>query len=256
MAVDESVWRRYREKPDHQTREILFLEYASLVRHVASKMAALLPKHVERDELISYGILGLLEAIGRFDPERKVKFETYATARIRGSILQELRRLDWVPRSTRHKAHVLENAVTRLENQFGRPATDEEIADIMGLSLRRFHQLVDEVKGTTLLSLDSIMEETDGAAWSMVPPSAPGLGYRDPSSDIEVSEMRSILARAIDNLPDQERLVIALYYYEDMTLREIADVLGVSESRVSQIHTKATTRLRGRMRRAEAGLVS
>jgi len=256
MAVDESIWRRYREQPDEETRELLFLEYVSLVRHVASKMAALLPKHVEREELVSYGILGLLEAIGRFDPGRNVKFETYATARIRGSILQELRRLDWVPRSTRHKAHVLEDAVTRLENKFGRPATDDEVAEAMGLSLQRFHQMVDEVRGTTLLSLDSIIEETDGAAWSMVPPTAPGQGNQDPSSGIETNEMRSILARAIDNLPDQERLVIALYYYEDMTLREIAEVLGVSESRVSQIHTKATARLRGRMRRAEAGLVS
>lgn len=256
MAVPDALWRQYRKKPDNATRELLFLEYAPLVRHVASKMAALLPKHVDREELISYGILGLLEAIGRYDPDREVKFETYATARIRGAILQELRRLDWVPRSTRHKAHQLEDAVTRLENKLGRPATDEELAEAMGLSLERFHQLVDEVKGTTLLSLDSIIEDTDGAAWSMIPPNAPGRGDQDPSAHIEHDEMREILARAIDRLPDQERLVIALYYYEDMTLREIAEVLGVSESRVSQIHTKAAARLRGRVRRAEAGLTS
>lgn len=242
------LWRRYKEHGDEQARERLVLAYAPLVKYVAGRMASGLPAHVEEADLISYGLLGLIAAIERYEPEREIKFETFAITRIKGSIIDELRSLDWVPRSVRARAREIERVNAKLENQLQRPPTDQEMADALGISVEEFQESLLQISNSSIVALDELWTVSDSSGDqvslldTLQDPSAV-----DPAQEMDTAEMRDRLAEAISRLPEREKLVIALYYYENLTLREIGEVLGVTESRVSQLHTKAVLRLKSRL---------
>jgi RNA polymerase sigma factor for flagellar operon FliA len=219
------------------------------VKYVAGRMSNGLPSHIEESDLISYGLLGLIGALERFDPSREIKFETYAIARIKGSIIDELRSLDWVPRSVRSKAREIEKVIALLETRLHRAPSDDEIAQELGMQDDEFQATLSQISNTSIVALDELwaISGSDGDTAALIDtiedPKA-----RDPSRMLDVTEMKSRLASAIDALPKREKIVIALYYYENLTLREIGEVLGVTESRISQLHTKAILRLKGRLR--------
>lgn len=250
------LWRQYKRKHSARAKELLILEYLPLVKYVAGRLAIGLPPSVEMDDLIGSGTLGLLAAIERYDPSRDNKFSTYAIARIRGAMLDELRSMDWIPRSVRKKARQVEDAYTRLENRLRRPATDEEVAKELSISVGEFFEMLDEVRGTSLVSLDDNLSPKDGGSTTRIHDTVQDDKQIDPGAAIEVEKMRDVLENALDMLPERDRLVIVLYYYEELTLKEIGQALGVSESRVSQIHTKAILRLRGRLRTERESLLS
>ncbi|HEY8426527.1 MAG TPA: RNA polymerase sigma factor WhiG [Limnochordales bacterium] len=239
------LWKRYKKSRDPELREQLILEYAPLVKYVAGRLAVMLPPHVEFDDLVSYGIFGLVEAVERYDFERGVKFETYAAARIRGAIIDGLRSADWVPRSVRQKARALEKELVRLESHLGRAASDDEVAQALGMTVQEYDRLLAELSGASLVSLDEVWvadpeEESQLRLLETVSDSA----APSPEESLEERELERLVAEAIDHLPERERLVLALYYHEGLTLKEIGRVLGVTESRVCQIHTKAILRVR------------
>jgi RNA polymerase sigma factor for flagellar operon FliA len=207
-----------------------------------------LPAHVALDDLISAGVLGLIDAVDKFDPGKKVKFKTYAEFRIRGAILDELRSMDWVPRSVRRKSTQLENVYNRLQNRLGRPATDEEVAEELGVGLDEFFQLLDQVKGINLLSLDDQESPLNNLDTDQVMEALGRSEREDPLALLGLAELQSQVAAAISGLPEKEKLVVSLYYYDELTMREIGEVLGYTESRISQMHTKAILRLRARLR--------
>ncbi len=242
------LWTEYRRDQSTGIRDVLIENYLYLVKYVAGRMAMSVPPSVEIDDLVSAGVVGLMDAIEKYDPARDTKFETYAVARIRGAIVDDLRSLDWVPRSVRRKARMLEEAYAYLENELGRAAADAEIANRLNISLSELRTMVEEIVSAGLLSLDDFVGGQEGEKASRVIDLVCARDGVSPSSSIEREQMRDILAEAIMKIPDKERTVVALYYYEDMTLKEIGRTLGVSESRVSQIHTKAMLRLRGRLR--------
>lgn len=249
-STQEELWQDYQQTRSRAAREALLLKFSPLVKYVAGRVAIGLPPNVEFDDLVSFGIFGLMDALEKFDPDRGIKFETYAISRIRGAILDGLRSNDWVPRSVRQKARELERACADLENKLGRSATDAEISQAMNLTLDQFHGLLNEVSCTTLTSLDELWlvhsnDEESVRVMDLVKDSE----SNDPISLVEVEEVKEQLADAIAKLPERERLVVALYYYEGLTLKEIGEILDISESRVSQIHTKAIFRLRGRLSR-------
>ena len=250
----EHVVRTFVERSDRTRRapqkvkQAVLTQYAPLVKYVVSRIAAGLPKNVDQEDLFSAGVLGLLDALEKYDAVKGTKFETYAVWRIRGSVLDELRSLDWASRSTRRKAREIEEVCRTLDQKFGRAATEGEIARAMGLPLPEYLHLLDEIKGTVLLSLDKAAhgdDEDSGTLGECLELSV----EEDPLAVIESQQDREALADIINQLPEQERLVIALYYFEEMTLREIGETLAISESRVSQVHTSALTRLRGRVRK-------
>ena len=256
MSVDktaqseDTLWRDYLTSKSPATREAIILKYAPLVKYVAGRVAIGLPSNVEFDDLVSFGVFGLMDAIEKFDLSRGIKFETYAIARIRGAILDGLRSNDWVPRSVRQKARELERVCAELENRLGRSATDQEISDAMSISIQDFYQLLSEVSCTTLSSLDELWmvhstEDDSVRVLDLVKNNE----SEDPLHQVEIEEVKQTLANAIESLPERERMVIALYYYEGLTLKEIGEIMEISESRVSQIHTKAIFRLRGRLNR-------
>ena len=241
-------WEAWRFSGDLAIREQLLSRYLPLVRNVAGRMALGFPKSVELPDLVSTGVIGLMEAFKNFDPERGVKFETFAVPRIRGAILDELRSLDWVPRSTRAKAREIDRSTHRLENKFGRIPTKTELAADLKLSMSELHDALDDVSGTTILSLDEMVYREED---NRQVPRVETLECRNTESvlgDIERQELRAFLINSISNLTEQEKLVIAMYYYEELTLREIGETMGISESRVSQIHTKSVGKLRGMVR--------
>ena len=248
-AQARELWRRYKEEGDQNARDRLILAYAPLVKYVAGRMSSGLPAHIEEADLISYGLLGLIGALERFDPAREIKFETYAIARIKGSIIDELRSLDWVPRSVRSKAREIEKAISVLEARLHRAPTDDEIASALGMRPDEFQQTLTQISNTSIVALDELwsISGSDSDASSLID-TIEDPKSRDPSRMLDLSEMKARLAAAIDALPKREKIVIALYYYENLTLREIGEVLGVTESRVSQLHTKAILRLKGRLR--------
>jgi RNA polymerase sigma factor for flagellar operon FliA len=243
------LWRSFKEEGDQQARDRLILAYAPLVKYVAGRMSSGLPTHIEEADLISYGLLGLIGALERFDPGREIKFETYAIARIKGSIIDELRSLDWVPRSVRAKAREIEHACALLENRLQRVPTDDEIAQELRISVDEFQHALTQISNTSMVALDELwaISGSDGDTASLID-TIEDPRSRDPSRMLDLSEMKGRLALAIEALPPREKVVIALYYYENLTLREIGEVLGVTESRVSQLHTKAILRLKGRLR--------
>jgi RNA polymerase sigma factor for flagellar operon FliA len=252
----DHLWVRYKDKADPAIREKLIFEYLSLVKFVAGRLAIVLPPTVQMEDLVSSGILGLIDAIEKFDPRRDTRFKTYAIMRIRGAILDELRALDWVPRSTRRKARQLEEAYAHLERELGRAASDDEVASRLHISTRAFHGLLSEVSSACLLSLDGFVSQLEGDDTTRMGDNLADPTALQPSSKLEGMEVRDILAGSIEALPERERDVIALYYYEELTLREIGALLNVSESRVCQIHTKAILRLRGRLRNHRECLVT
>jgi RNA polymerase sigma factor for flagellar operon FliA len=229
-------------------RQELLNHYLPLVRNVAGRLAMGFPKSVEVTDLVNTGVIGLIEAFANFDPTRGIKFETYAVPRIRGAILDELRSLDWVPRSTRAKSRELDRASTALECKLGRKPSHHELAKFMNVTLDEFSSTLDDVSSATLLSLDELIYREED---NRQVPRVETIECKSKNSvlgEIEEMELRSYLAVAISNLTEQERLVIALYYYEELTRKEIGEVMQISESRVSQIHTKAVTKLRNLVR--------
>ena len=246
--VTERDWSRYQRQKSDETRKDLLSKYIPLVRNVATRMAMGFPRSVELSDLVSTGVIGLIEAFSNFDPDRGVKFETYAVPRIRGAILDELRALDWVPRSTRAKSREIERAHMALENDLGRPPEKSELARHMKLSLEELHNALDDVSGTGMLSLDEVIYREDD---NRQVPRIETVIDRETLTvlgEIEKKELKSFLGVAMDRLTKQEKLVIALYYYEELTLKEIGEVMSISESRVSQIHTRAVVKLRGMVR--------
>jgi RNA polymerase sigma factor for flagellar operon FliA len=245
------LWRRYKNDADERARERLVVAYAPLVKYVAGRMASGLPPHVQEADLISYGLVGLISAIDRFDLEREIKFETYAITRVRGAIIDELRSLDWVPRSVRASAREIERANARLEHTLHRAPTDEEMAAELHVSVSDFQGTLLAIANSSVVALDELWTGADASGDqvslldTLEDPSAP-----DPAHAVDQRSRREMVADALARLPERERLVIALYYYENLTLREIGEVLGVSESRISQLHTKAVLRLRSHMQEA------
>jgi RNA polymerase sigma factor for flagellar operon FliA len=247
----KELWRRCKEDGDERARERLVVAYSPLVKYVAGRMAAGLPSHVEEADLISYGLIGLIGSIERYEPDRDIKFETYAVQRIRGAIIDELRSLDWVPRSVRAKAREVEKAHSELENKLGRAPNEEEMADELGVSIEDFRTTLLEIANSSVLALDDLWSasDPDGGQVSLLDTISDPNAV-DPEAAIDTAELKDRLAEAIESLPDRERLVIALYYYETLTLREIGEVLGVTESRVSQLHTKAVLGMRSHLQNA------
>lgn len=233
------------DEVDHLDREALITECLPLVKFVAHRISARLPAHVEVDDLVHSGILGLMDAIKKFEPDRGVKFKTYAEQRIRGAILDGLRDLDWVPRSLRRKKKDIENAYHELEQQFGRAATDEEVAVHLGVSLEELHKSLDDLNGVTLGAFADAGEDGEGENLiSFVPdPDA-----EDPHVTLQAREVRALLKDAVDKLPTKERFVVQLYYFDELTMKEIGTLLNITESRVSQLHTKSMLRLRGKLK--------
>jgi RNA polymerase sigma factor for flagellar operon FliA len=240
----ERLWERFREG-SAESRERLILHYAPLVKYVAGRLGAGLPQTVEQADLVSNGMFGLMDALDKFDPERNVKFETYAIPRIRGAILDELRAMDWVPRSVRFKARELDKANTELEAELKRPPTDEEVADRLGISIAEFQEVLTQISLVSVMALDEVVRggEERGEPRSLLDTLADAASG-DPTAELEGQEMRGILAAAINSLSEREKVVITLYYFEGLTLSEIGEILGVTESRVCQIHTKAVSGLR------------
>ena len=224
--------------------------YFPLVKYVVDKIAAGLPKSIERDDLINTAMIGLFDALEKYDESRGTKFETYAIWRIKGAVLDELRSMDWASRTTRRKARTIEQACQRLDQKLGRAATEQEMADEMKLSLHEFLRLLEEVRGTVLLSLDQAMQVDDDHDLAGLADVIEDKSALNMLEELEDAEYRDKLLELINHLSEQERLVVALYYYEEMTLKEIGMALRISESRVSQIHTKAILRLKGRLHRA------
>ena len=242
------LWRRYKASGSDRAREQLVVAYSPLVKYVAGRMSSGLPAHVEEADLISYGLIGLINAIERFEPEREIKFETYAITRIKGAIIDELRSLDWVPRSVRARAREIERANSKLEHELERAPTDEEMAVALEMEVEEFQEALLQISNSTVAALDELwtVSDSSGDAVSLLDtihdPDAP-----DPAAVMDQTDLKDRVAEAIARLPEREKLVVALYYYENLTLREIGEVLGVTESRISQLHTKAVLRLKSRL---------
>jgi RNA polymerase sigma factor for flagellar operon FliA len=244
----QSLWQELRRTGDKTVRDRLILTYAPLVKYVAGRLGSGLPAHVDEGDLVSYGLLGLIGAIERFDPDRDIKFETYAISRIKGSIIDELRSLDWVPRSVRSRAREIERAIGELEARLGRAPTDEEIAEKVGITEVELNDSLSDISRSSIAALDELwtISGDTGDQVSLLDTIEDTEGPQ-PQTALAQTEMREALGEAIARLPEREKLVVTLYYYEELTLREIGEVLGVTESRVSQLHTKAILRLKARL---------
>jgi RNA polymerase sigma factor FliA len=248
----QSLWLEFRRTNDKAIRDRLILTYAPLVKYVAGRLGSGLPAHVDEGDLVSYGLLGLIGAIERYDPGRDIKFETYAIARIKGAIIDELRALDWVPRSVRSRAREIERAIGELESKLGIAPTDEQIAQKLGITVEELEDSLTDISRSSIAALDELWSVSgDGDQVSLLDTIEDTTGPR-PAEARDAAEMREALADAIARLPEREKLVVTLYYYEELTLREIGEVLGVTESRVSQLHTKAILRLKARLAGATA----
>jgi len=243
----QALWQDYRKSRDQALRDRLILTYAPLVKFVAGRVGASLPAHVDEQDLVSYGLLGLIGAIERFDPDREIKFETFAMARIRGAIIDELRSLDWVPRSVRTRARQIERAIALLERELMRAPTDEEIAKKLGITGDELEENLHEISRSSIAALDELWSPSGSGDQIALIDTIQDETEPDPEMSLEQSEVREALAEAISSLPEREKLVVTLYYYEELTLREIGEVLGVTESRVSQLHTKAILRLKAHL---------
>ncbi|HVL79966.1 MAG TPA: RNA polymerase sigma factor WhiG [Actinomycetota bacterium] len=247
-AYLQEVWRSYKEDGSLDARDRLILHYSPLVKFVAGRVGAGLPSTVETADLVSYGILGLIDALAKFEVDRGIKFETYAIPRIRGAILDELRALDWVPRSVRSKARELQRAMGKLEAELRRTPEDEELARELGIGVDELHDRLDEVATVSVVALEELLTVGGerGERVSLLD-TLPDLRTESPGERMEADEAREALLEAIQGLRERERWVIALYYFEGMTLAQIGQTLGVTESRVSQIHSKAVLSLRNRL---------
>ncbi len=247
-AFADALWAEYKDTHSSEAREKVILHYAPLVKYVAGRVSTGLPPSVEFGDLVSYGVFGLLDAIEKYDPSRGIKFETYAIARIKGAIIDELRAEDWVPRSVRFKAREIERAYMALESELRRIPTDDEVAEKLGVSTEEYLNLLSKMTLISLVALDELWtvsgDKPDKISLADI---VEDVKVKDPSKTFEIEEMKDIIADAINRLPERERIVVTLYYFEGLTMREIGEVLTVTESRVCQMHTKAILRLRARL---------
>ena len=251
---EKALWFEYQDTKSKEIRSYLIEKYIPLVRYVAGKVAIGMPQNIEYDDLVSYGSFGLLDAIEKFNASRDIKFKTYAMTRIKGAIIDELRSQDWIPRSIRKKAKEMEEVISTLENKLGHVVEEKDIAKEMNMSVNELKVLFAKVSGTSIVSLNEIRDlgnENDKVSFIETIKSPANL---DPDSIVETDEMKSVIVDVIKQLPEKEKQVIVLYYYEDLTLKEIGKVLKVTESRISQLHTKAIMRLRGKLVRMRHGL--
>ena len=243
-AVDkQKLWETYRKSPTPEMREQIILEYAPLVKVVAGRLSMYLGYNVEYEDLVSYGIFGLIDAIDKFDMQKDVKFETYASLRIRGAILDQIRKMDWIPRTVRQKQKKIDEAIRNIEMRTGKNATDEQVAGELGLEQEELTEWQSRLKITNVISLNEFLEQGQ----EPVMDARGNSHFSQPEDVVSESELKQVLEEALEGLTEKEKKVILLYYYEDLTLKEISKVLEVSESRVSQLHTKALLKMRAKM---------
>jgi RNA polymerase sigma factor for flagellar operon FliA len=242
------LWHDFKATGEGQLRERLILHYSPLVKYVAGRVGVGLPPNIEQADLVSYGIFGLIDAIEKFDLDRAIKFETYAISRIKGAIIDELRAIDWIPRSVRYKAREVEKAYAALESKLHRTPTEAEVAGELGISLDELHTIFSQVSFVNVIALDELLNVGGerGDKLSLVD-TLEDTKAEDPVEAFETEETKFLLSRAINTLPEREKIVVTLYYYEGLTLAEIGQVLGVTESRICQMHTKAVLQLRGKL---------
>ena len=241
----KKLWEDYADTKSPEIREKIILEYAPLVKVVAGRLSMYLGYNVEYDDLVSYGIFGLIDAIDKFDCLKDVKFETYASLRIRGAILDQIRKMNWIPRTIRQKQKRIDAAIKEIEAQYGRSATDEEIAKRLGITDDEYLDWQSQMKITNVVSLNEFLEQ--GSEVSNEAGSTRSSTFDSPEEILEREELKKMLAQALEILTEKERKVVLLYYYEDLTLKEISNILEVSESRISQLHTRALQKMRGKM---------
>ena len=242
-ADKEKLWDAYRQKKTQEIREQLIIEYAQLVKLVAGRLSMYLGHNVEYDDLVSYGIFGLIDAIDKFDLEKNVKFETYASLRIRGAILDQIRKMDWIPRAVRQKQKKIDEAIKNIEMKTGKTALDEEIASELGVSEDEYLNWQSQLKVTNVVSLNEFVEQGTEPAMDATKNSH----FAQPEDVVAESELKEVLAQSLETLTEKERRVIELYYYEELTLKEISSILEVSESRISQLHTRALAKMKKKM---------
>ena len=255
-SVIEELWQEYKESGRRDLRDRLILHYSPLVKFVAGRVAVGLPQNVEQSDLVSYGIFGLMDAIEKFDLTRGYKFETYAMSRIKGAIIDELRTIDWVPRSVRAKARAIERAYSKLEGELHRTPEEHEVVSELAMTREQFTQTLSQISLVGIVPLDELLSGSDGSdGGQSTLADTIADGTDDPVEAFEVQEIKHILAEAVEGMPERERLVLTLYYYEGLTLSEIGDVLGVTDSRACQIHTKGILQLRSRLGAHEGGRV-
>ena len=252
---EEELWLQYRKKRDPAIREAFIKQYAPLVKYVAGKVAVGMPSNVEFDDLVGYGVFGLIDAIDKYDPEKNVKFKTYAVTRIRGAIFDELRLIDFVPRSVRQKTREIESTISSLEAQLGRTASDQEIAGAMGMDEAEYMKTIQKISGTSVISLNDLWYSGDDNDKVSIGDSIESPSSMNPDVMVVNDEIRRVIVEAINELPDKEKKILVLYYYEDLTLKDIGRVLQVTESRVSQLHTKAVLHLRSKLTNIRKGIV-
>lgn len=250
--MSNELLKKYKEEPNKITsaqKDQLILQYAPLIKFVAQKIAARLPSNIELDDLMSSGVIGLMDAIEKYDPSRDNKFKTYAEFRIRGAILDELRAQDWVPRSVRDKAKMLDKTIVRLEVKLGRNPEEQEVADALNMTIEELHTLVNEVRPVSVVSIDEAPSFSSVDKKSILS-ILDGCKFNNPQSQLDIKFLKDSITNAIEDLPERQRLVLSLYYYEDLNLKEIGKVLRVTESRVSQLHAQAIVRLRAKLNQA------
>jgi RNA polymerase sigma factor for flagellar operon FliA len=253
--TEEELWNVFKKTRDPRIRDAFVRQYAPLVKYVAGKIAVSMPHTVEFDDLVGFGVFGLFDAIKKFDPDKHVKFKTYAVTRIRGAIFDELRSIDWVPRSVRQKTREIEDTMRNLESRLGRSANDMEIAGEMGLSIKELEKTMLKISGTAVLSLNDVWYSGEDNDKVSIADSLESPQSLNPEIIVEREEIKRVIAQSIHELPEKEKKVLVLYYYEDLTLKEIGKVLEVTESRVSQLHTKAIMRLRSKLTNVKKGIV-
>lgn len=239
----EKLWAEYSKNPSQELREKLIIEYAPLVKVVAGRLSMYLGYNVEYDDLVSYGIFGLIDAIDKFDLGKDVKFETYASLRIRGAILDQIRKMDWIPRTVRQKQKKMEEAIRTVETRTGKNASDEEVARELGIADEELNEWQSQLKVTNVVSLNEFVEQ----GGEPVMDAQNNSHFVQPEEAIAEEELKKVIEETMSLLTEKEQKVILLYYYEELTLKEISNILEVSESRVSQLHTKALTKMRGKM---------
>lgn len=255
QRTEEEIWKEFKETHSRDIRDAIVRQYMPLVKYVAGKVSTGLPSCVDYDDLVSFGQMGLLDAVNKFDVARGIKFKTYAVTRIRGAILDELRCLDWVPRSVRQKTKEIETAIATLEARLGRTATDEEIAMDLNISLEEYHQTLQKVAGTSILSLNEVWTTGEEGEAPSIVDTIESPSSLNPDVMTERKATKDAVVKAINELPEKEKYVIVFYYREDATFKEIGLALGVSESRVSQLHSSAMRRLRAKLTNIRKGIV-